>query len=118
MDDFRIAGPAANMKKAWDTISRHIKIGAIEDLGKFLGCDHKLSEKIIPAGGGLWRTYSANELRGGCTTKLKVIEYDMEEFLKSCVSKYQDLTGCKTLTKAETLFIDEVKADKEYFALQ
>ena len=42
----------------------------------------------------------------------------MEEFLKSCISKYQELTGCKNLPKADTPFIDEVKADKEYFALQ
>ena len=117
VDDFRIAGPAVNMKKAWETISRNIKIGAIEDSGKFLGCDHKLSEKIIPAGGDPWRKYDKHELKGECT-KLKIIEYDMEEFLKSCVSKYTELTGCTNLTKAETPFIDEVKADKEYFALQ
>ena len=117
VDDFRIAGPIENMTKAWLTISKNIKIGPVEDSGKFLGCNHVLSQKIIPAGGDPWRDYKQSELKGDCT-KLNIIEYDMEEFLRSCVSKYQELSNCKALIHADTPFIDEAKADKEYFAAQ
>ena len=118
VDDFRIAGPKKHMTAAWKTISKNIKLGEPEASGKFLGCNHELSETIIPAGGDPWRTYSHAQLKGKTTIHLNMITYNMEEFLRSCVQKYMELANVKDLQHADTPFIDEVRADKEYFALQ
>jgi hypothetical protein len=92
VDDFRISGPKSAMAAAWASIRKHIKTGDPEPSGKFLGCDHKLSKKTIPAGGDPWRDYSKTELdkarKEGTLVTINIIEYDMEEFLKSCVSKH------------------------------
>ena len=124
VDDFRISGPKSSMQAAWASIRKHIRTGEPEPSGKFLGCDHKLSQKVIPAGGDPWRDYTAEECRNhrkvGTLVTLNVIEYDMEEFLRSCVTKYCELANIEPgkLGKAETPFIDEVKADKEWQAYQ
>ena len=108
------------MQAAWASIRKHIRTGEPEPSGKFLGCDHKLSQKVIPAGGDPWRDYAAEECRKHCQVgsllTLHIIEYVMEEFLRSCVTKYCELANIEPgkLGKAETQFIDEVKADKEW----
>ena len=51
VDDFRLSGPSQNMKEAWATVTRHVKISEPEGSGKFLGCSRKCFSKILPAGG-------------------------------------------------------------------
>ena len=116
VDDFRISGPTTSMKRAWETITRHVKLGEIEESAKFLGCQHSLSSQIIPAGGDPWRKYAAAELKNCKTTKINIMTYDMESFLMSCIDKYKELTNVKHLPHVDTPFIDEAKADKEYAA--
>ena len=105
------------MKEAWKTITRHVNISDPEASGKFLGCDHKCWSKILPAGGDPWQEYQSKDLKGP-TYKLKGIEYDMEPFFAQCVSRYQELAKLGKLPHAGTPFIDEAKADTEWFAAQ
>ena len=39
--------------------------------------------------------------------KAKGVEYDMSDFLRSCVERYKELTGVVTLRKAATPFLPE-----------
>jgi hypothetical protein len=101
VDDFRISGPKDKLKQAWASIRKHIKTGEPEPSGKFLGCNHILSQSTIPAGGDPWRTYTPKQLeeerrKGNKLVSLNTITYDMEELLRSCVHKYSELTGLST----------------------
>lgn len=40
MDDFKMAGPKANMDEGWKLISKNIDMDTPEDAGRYLGCDH------------------------------------------------------------------------------
>ena len=60
------------MKTAWETIARHVKISVPEKSGKFLGCDHKCSTKVLPEGGDPWQEYQAKDLKGP-TYKINII---------------------------------------------
>ena len=42
--------------------------------------------------------------------QVRVMEYNMEEFLRSCVSRYQELTGVQYLRRAATPFLNEPSA--------
>ena len=39
--------------------------------------------------------------------KVRVIEYNMEDFLRSCVERYKELTGVIVLSCATTPFLQE-----------
>jgi hypothetical protein len=51
VDDFRMAGPAANIPLLWADIRTRIKFGEAERSGKFLGCECTLLTRDFPAGG-------------------------------------------------------------------
>ena len=40
-------------------------------------------------------------------TKVRGVEYDVEDYLKSCIERYKELTGVTTLRKAATPFLPE-----------
>ena len=40
--------------------------------------------------------------------KVRVIEYNMEDFLRSCVERYKELTGVTALRRATTPFLAEL----------
>ena len=117
VDDFRLSGPTNSMKTAWETITRHVKISVPEKSGKFLGCDHKCSTKVLPEGGDPWQEYQSKDLKGP-TYKINITEYDMEPFFKQCVERYQELAKVTKLPFVHTPFIDEAKADTEWHAAQ
>ena len=91
-------------------------MGEPTPLGKFLGCDHKVTTRRIPAGGNPSKDYSENDLKGQVVKEVKCIEYDMESFMSSCVDRYCELAKItrSALRHVETPFIDEPKADKEW----
>jgi len=91
VDDFKLAGPTANLKEGWELIRSSIKTDEPHSLGIFLGCKHKSFEKVLPE----------------CGTKVRGVEYNMEDFLRSCVDRYRELTGVTTLRRAVTPFLPE-----------
>ena len=68
-----------------------VKTDTPSALGLFLGCRHDTFTRTLPN--------SDIVVRG--------IEYNMEDFLRSCVERYKELTGVTILRKAATPFIDE-----------
>ena len=57
----------------------------------FLGCKHEAFERALPDTG----------------VKVKGIEYDMSDFLVSCVARYKDLAKVKVMRRASTPFLTE-----------
>jgi hypothetical protein len=91
VDDFKAAGPTAAVHKVWDMIRQGIRIGKTEPAGLYLGCKHVITTQINPDTG----------------KSVRVMEYDMEEFMQSCVDRYVELSGKSTLRKVATPFIDD-----------
>ena len=116
VDDFKLAGPKHNIAAGWAAIRKNVQMGEPTPLGKFLGCDHKVTTRRIPAGGNPSQDYSENDLKGQIVKEVKCIEYDMESFMSSCVDRYCELAKINrtALRHVETPFIDEPKADKEW----
>ena len=77
IDGFKLAGPKALMKECWASIRRDIWTHDFFPVGKYVGCDHKASQRLDPKSGA----------------KLRVMEYDMSDFMRSCVDRYAELAG-------------------------
>ena len=73
-------------------IRKGIKTDAPSPLGMYLGCRHDVSVRTLPDTGA----------------KVRVIEYNMEDFLRSCVERYKELTGVTALRRATTPFLTEL----------
>ena len=58
-------------------------------MGMYLGCRHDVSEKVLPDTGA----------------RVRCIEYNMEDFLRSCVERYKELTGVTAMRHAATPFL-------------
>ena len=95
VDDFKLAGPKSLMKGCWDAIRRGIRAEDPFPVGKYLGCDHVTSLRVDPKSGA----------------KLRVMEHDMSDFMRSCVGRYVELAGVErsSLRKASTPFLAEVR---------
>ena len=50
VDDFKFAGPAANMAEGWKLIRTGIIIGEPEPIGRYCGCEHRMVNATIPQG--------------------------------------------------------------------
>ena len=92
VDDFKLAGPATAIKKGWELIRRGVKTDDPGPLGMYFGCRHDVSERKLPDIG----------------TRVRAIEYNMDDFLRSCVERYKELTGVTTMSRAATPFIQEI----------
>ena len=71
VDDFKLSGPAEHLKEGWELIAKGLKIEAPGPIGLYLGCKHEESMKTLPDTG----------------RQVRVMEYNMEEFLRSCVER-------------------------------
>ena len=91
VDDFKLAGPSENLAAGWNLIRQGLDMDPPDKLGLFLGCKHEESSRVLPDTG----------------VTVRVMEYNMEDFLKSCVSRYQELTGVQYLRHATTPFLPE-----------
>ena len=85
VDDFKLAGPATAIKKGWELIRKGIKTDDPSPMGMYLGCRHDVSEKTLPDTGA----------------RVRCIEYNMEDFLRSCVERYKELTGLSLIHISE-----------------
>jgi len=91
VDDFKLSGPTGNLQEGWALIRRSIKTDEPHPMGLFLGCKHTVFERTLPDTG----------------VQVRGVEYDMEDFLRSCVERYKELTGVTSLRKAATPFLPE-----------
>lgn len=74
VDDFKLAGPKANLSIGWKMIQEAVEMGRTEPTGLFLGCMHQRIERPVKDG-----------------TKVRGIEYDMESFLTLTCKRYVDM---------------------------
>ena len=122
VDDLKLAGPAKNLKEGWALIRS--KITAEEPTAasgtKFLGAMHTSYDRIIKDG--------TNPITGICKcddekstkeVKIRVMEYEMKDFMTACVDKYLELTKTNRseLKRASTPFL-EVKSEVLYQELE
>ena len=91
VDDFKLSGPTSNLREHWGLIRKGLKTDVHHSVGLFLGCNHVHIEKTLPDTGA----------------KVRGIEYDMSNFLRSCVDRYKELTGVTLMSKATTPFLSE-----------
>ncbi len=74
VDDFKLAGPSANLAEGWNLIRSHIKTEDPEPVTHYLGCTHRASAVKMPDG-----------------TVVKTMEYDMQGFSESSVEAYSSM---------------------------
>ena len=81
------------MNECWDSIRRGIRTDDPFPVGKYLGCDHKASQRSDPKSGA----------------KLHAMGHDMSDFMRSCVDRYVELAGVEWsfLKKVCTPFLAE-----------
>ena len=92
VDDFKLSGPKKSLSQGWKLLRKGIATDDPHPVGVFLGCRHIFAERASPWSGRTVRT----------------LEYDMSDFLVTCVSSYRELTGCKPLRLAPTPFLEDV----------
>ena len=50
VDEFKLAGPAANITEGWRLIRKGIISGEPEPIGRYLGCEHRMINATVPQG--------------------------------------------------------------------
>ena len=91
VDDFKLSGPTGNIAIGWELILRGISAEEPHPLDHYLGCKHEQPTRVLPDTGAT----------------VRVMEYNMEDFLKSCVERYRELTGATYMRAAATPFLAE-----------
>ena len=92
VDDFKMAGPTKNLAKGWKLIRARIQTDDPSPFGRVLGCEHTTSTRYLKNG-----------------KQAQVMEYNMEPFLRDCVSKYLELAKkpASSLRQVPTPFLEE-----------
>ncbi len=80
VDDFKIAGPKENLAKGWALLRQGIDMEDPATPTLYLRCEQSTHEITMPSG-----------------AKVKTMVYDMENFLGTCVVRYQQCTGSKEI---------------------
>ena len=90
VDDLRMAGPKDNLVQGWKLIQQGRDLDDPTPVGKCLGCSHEESTCKLENG-----------------RVVRVMEYDMTEFMGSCVDAYRTACGQTDLElrKVDTPFI-------------
>jgi len=91
VDEFKLSGPEENLQRGWQLIRSGIRTEDPTKLGLYLGCKHEESVRVLPDTG----------------KRVRVMEYNMEDFLRSCVDRYKELTGTVYMRHASTPFLPE-----------
>ena len=91
VDDFKLAGPAKNLAAGWALIRSKIKTDPPHPVDIFLGCKHTQFTRKLPDTG----------------VQVRGIEYDLSDFLVSCVDRYKDLAKVTVMRRASTPFLAE-----------
>ena len=76
IDDFKMAGPQQHLADMWDKLGKLITLTPAEPVRQYLGCHH--------------RTWPEKDKDGN---EIRVLRYDMSDFLHSCCNRYEELAG-------------------------
>ena len=76
VDDFKMAGPSANLAAGWSLIRSKIKMDDPTNMEHFLGCTHRSGHAKLDSG-----------------VVVRTMTYDMQCFLEACLDLYTSLTG-------------------------
>ncbi len=90
VDDFKMAGPRQHVTSRWSALRQHLKLEEVEPAGLYFGCTHKVRTVLLKYG-----------------QMARRVEYDLSDFLKSCLEKYTSKTGVSTFEKVSTPFLSE-----------
>ena len=109
VDDFKMAGPSANLAKGWASLRGEIKMGDPEPFGRYLGCDHQLLDAS-----DLQKLSKAIEFP--VSKDARGMAYDMGGCLALAVARFQQLAGVKgvKLRRVDTPFVDSQALDPAY----
>ena len=91
VDDFKLAGPTASMKPGGELIRQGLETEEPHALNLYLGCQHIQSTRVLPDTG----------------VTVRVMEYNMESFLRSSVDRYREITGVQYMRHAAPPFLHE-----------
>jgi hypothetical protein len=133
VDDFKLAGPKANLAKGWQLIGSKIKMEPAQPVGRFLGCEQVVGSMYMRKWSNPryeWMNTSPckkepptifvpNEARlmndsSQPNVPVTVMRYEMSDFLDQCVQRYVELAGDKIVGKLKhvtTPFLDESKPE-------
>lgn len=75
VDDFKMAGSAANLSKGWKLIASQLDIDQPGPVDHCLGCRHRVGTAWVAG------------------KKVRVMEYDVCEFMRQCVESHKKLAG-------------------------
>ena len=95
VDDFKLSGPVGSLPEGWRLLRGGLEMEEPHPQGLFLGCHHRESVQTSPLTG----------------SAVRVMEYDMEDFLRSCIALYTELSGQTTFRKATTPFLEDLDPD-------
>jgi len=92
VDDFRMSGPKDNLAKVWQRLRSGTNALTLDDPKppeRELGCYHRIFKTTVNG------------------EPVRAIEYDIRDFMRSCVEKYLEVTNSKEkdLRRAETPFL-------------
>ena len=96
VDDFKMAGTPQSCAKLWAQLREKLDLEEPHTLERCLGCHHHQSEQKLGNG-----------------RSVRVMRYDMTEFINSCVARYLDVAGGNTacLKSVPTPFLSEPDPD-------
>ena len=87
VDDLKLSGPSAVLPEVWEILRKHVRLGKVQEYGRFLGVHHQRYD----LGDGHFQ-----------------LVYDMTEFMRSVLARYEEAVGTKVVyRKAATPFLDE-----------
>ena len=75
VDDFKLSGPKENLKKGWELIKKGLSLDEPGDIGRCLGCHHKIRSAKVDG------------------KEVQVVEYVVSDFMSSCVDAYKKACG-------------------------
>ena len=88
VDDFKMSGPKENIAKGWASIREDIEMEDPTTPSLYLGCEQSMHDITMPSG-----------------AKVRMMCYEMENFLDSCVKRYQQCTGSKEVKAAKLPYL-------------
>ena len=95
VDDFKMAGPPTAVATCWEDIQGVIELDPPEDVGRCLGCEHRVHEHVLSDG-----------------SSVRAIDWDMRDFIGQCVALYKELASLpsdRPLRRVATPYLAEPK---------
>ena len=118
VDDFKMSGQRDDVAKAWKLIrtasktTAAIATGDPEPSGRYLGCNHITKEGWVDERGNLSDAHKQG------LKKVRIMEYDMADFMTNCVNRYIELAGGvipACLTTVDTPGFPKVEKPEAWF---